>query len=484
MIDLKNDNYKWIALSCTTIGALVSIMSGGTLIVALPDIMKDLNTDMGTVTWILMGYMLILTILVPSIGRIADMFGRKKLYVGGFALFTIASLLCAWSNTGMQLLIFRMIQAIGGALMIANSTAIVADAFPKNELGKALSVNIMFISIGSVIGTILGGFLVTVGWRSIFYINIPIGIIGTLWAAFQLKEINSYSEKQKFDWLGILTFTAGMLSLLMALTLGSFSGWAHIEIIGLFGSAMVLMTAFVVIENKVAQPMLDMRLFKTRILAFAFASNLFNGIARGAVTFLMIFYFQGIKGNDPITAGILLTPLAISMFLISPISGILSDKYDSRILSSLGLLISAVGLFGMIWITESTSTIELIIWMSLIGTGSGLFFSPNSTSIFKAVPANKRGIASGVRTMLNNAGNVLSIAISMAIIATSVSPEAMQGLFLGTQVGSQGIAVGSFIGGLRLAFCISFGFSILAAILSYMRGPAPKWQKTSCEKPA
>jgi EmrB/QacA subfamily drug resistance transporter len=481
---MKKDNYKWVALSCTTIGALLSVMSGSTLIVALPDIMRDLKADMGTITWILMGYMLVLTILVPSIGRVADMFGRKKLYVSGFAVFTLASLLCALSTTGNQLLIFRVIQGVGGALMVANSTPIVADAFPKKELGKALGINTMFISVGSVIGTILGGVLTTMGWRYIFYLNIPIGIIGTLWAAFQLKEVNSYVEKQKFDWVGTITFTVSMLSFLIALTRGSFSGWGNTEVVVLLVVAVVTMIAFVNIENRIEQPMLDMRLLKTRVLAFAFASNLFNGIARGAVTFLMIFYFQGIKGIDPIMAGILLTPMAVSMFIVSPISGVLSDKYDSRILSSVGLLISAVGLLGLMRISASTSTLELIVWMFIIGIGSGFFFSPNSNSIMGAVPANKRGIAASIRTMLSNAGNVLSIAISMAILASSVSPIAMQGLFLGTQVGSQGIAVGSFIGGLKMAFTISFGFSVLAAILAYMRGPEAKWNELDSENVA
>lgn len=481
---MKKLSYKWIALSCTTIGALLSVISGSALVIALPDIMRELKAGMGTITWTLMGYMLILTILVPAIGRTADMYGRKKLYVSGFAIFTAASLLCAVSNTGTQLLIFRLIQGVGGALMVANSTAIVADAFPKKELGTALGVNLMFISIGSVIGPVLGGFLVSIGWRSIFYINIPIGIIGTLWAAFQLKEINVYNEKQKFDWAGTLTFTVSILSLLTALTLGSFTGWANLLVAVTFIIAVVTMIAFIKIENKTEYPMLDMRLIKNRVLSFAFASNLFNGIARGAVTFLMVFYFQGIKSIDPIMAGILLTPMAVSMFIISPIGGKLSDKYDSRILSSIGLLISAVGLIGLMKIKADTSNFELMVWMFIMGIGSGFFFSPNSNSIMGAVPANKRGIAASIRTMLSNAGSVLSIAVSMAIIGSSVSPEAMQGLFLGTQVGSDGIAVGSFIGGLRLAFTISFCFSILAAVLSYMRGPAPKWNEEALDEAA
>ena len=189
---MKKDNYKWIALSCTSIGALFSVLSGSTLMIALPVIMKDLNASMSIVTWTIMGYMLAMTILVPSIGRMADMSEKEDFYVSGFALFTFASFLCSISQTGMQLLIYRLIQSVGGSLMVANSTAIVADAFPKKELGKALGINSMIIHIASVAGPILGGFLIGVGWRSIFYINIPIGILGTLWAAFSLRKVAPY----------------------------------------------------------------------------------------------------------------------------------------------------------------------------------------------------------------------------------------------------------------------------------------------------
>jgi len=474
---MKNDNYKWIALSCTTIGALFSVLSGSTLIIALPVIMKDIKAGMGIVTWILMGYLLAMTILVPSIGRLADIVGRKKLYVSGFALFTFASFLCAISQTGMQLLIYRMIQAVGGSLMVANSTAIVADAFPKKELGKALGINSMIISIAAIIGPILGGFLISIGWRSIFYINIPFGIVGTLWAAFQLKESNFSSKKQKFDMKGTLTFSIGMLALLMALTLGGFTGWFHVTVIGLMIISIILLWLFVYIEKNVDEPMLDLKLLKTRVLAFAYASNLLNGIARGAVTFLITFYFQGIKGIDPLKAGILLAPFALSMMIVSPISGYLSDKYGARILSSVGLLVSAVGLLGMMFIRANTSIIEIEAWLLIMGFGSGMFFSPNTSAIMGMVPADKRGVAAGIRTMANNAGSVLSIAISMAIISSSISPAAMQALFIGTQVGSGGIAIGQFASGLRMAFTISFIFSIIAAIISYSRGPEPVWKE-------
>jgi len=459
-----------MALSCTSLGALLSVLSSSTLIVALPNIMKDLHASMNTIIWVIMIYMLAITILVPSIGRIADMIGRKKLFVSGFIVFTIGSVLCGFSETAWQLIMFRFVQSIGGALLLAVSTPIVADAFPNGELGKALGINGMIISVGSVIGPILGGAFISMGWRWIFYINLPIGVFGTIWAWMKLEELEKLPKKQKFDWLGNLTFTIGMLTLLLALTLGGFKGWLNLSTLVLFALSVIFMTAFISIESRIEQPMLDLSLFKNRILAFAFTSNLLNGIARGAITFLLVFYFQGIKGIDPVEAGILLTPFALSMMIMAPISGRLADRYGSRILSSLGLLISAFGIIGMMEIKATTSITELAIWMFISGLGSGMFFPPNTSAIMGAVSPQRRGIAGGVRTMMNNAGSVISMALSMAIISSSITPEALQGLFAGTQVGSQGIAVAQFISGLRVAFTISFIMSLLGAVISYMRG--------------
>ncbi len=466
---MKKIEYKWIALSCTTLGALFSVLSGSTLIIALPAIMKDLHASINSIIWTVMIYMLVLTILVPSIGRIADMIGRKKLYIWGFIVFTIGSVLCGLSMEGWQLILFRFVQSVGGALIVANSTPIVTDAFPKNELGMALGINGMVISVASVIGPILGGAFIHLGWRYIFYINIPIGIIGTIWAGIQLRELDILPEKQRFDWGGAITFTTGITSLLLALTLGGFYGWTKVYIPILFAAAALFLVFFIFIESKVRQPMLDLNLIKTRILAFAFASNLLNGIARGAVIFLLVFYFQGIKAFDPVLSGILLAPFAVSMMIMAPISGWLSDKYGSRLLSSMGLLISAIGLLGMVRISVNTSVWELSVWMFISGLGSGMFFSPNTSAIMGAVPVERRGIAAGIRAMMNNAGNVISIALAMAIISSSIDPKAMQGLFSGAQIGSEGIAVGHFIAGLKMAFTISFIISVLAAFISYLK---------------
>jgi EmrB/QacA subfamily drug resistance transporter len=468
---MKKIEYKWIALSCTSLGALFSVLSGSTLLIALPVIMKDLHVSMNVIIWTIMIYMLAITIFVPSIGRVADMIGRKMLYVWGFIIFTIGSVLCGLSNTGWELLLFRLVQSIGGALLVANSAPLITDAFPKGELGMALGINSMIINIASVIGPILGGLLIHAGWRYIFFINLPIGLIGSIWAWIQLKELDVLPAKQKFDWGGAATFTIGMTTLLLGLTLGGFFGWSSTLVIGLFVAAVTFLSLFLFIESKVEQPMLDLTLFKKRILAFALSSNLLNGIARGAITFLLVFYFQGVKSIDPMIAGILLAPFALSMMIMAPISGRLSDKYGSRELSSVGLLISAIGLIGMMRITADTSVVELCIWMFISGLGSGMFVSPNTSAIMGAVPVERRGIAAGVRTMMNNAGSVISIALSMAIISSSIDPKTMQGLFSGLHVGSEGIAIEKFVSGLRMAFTISFIISLIAAVISYMRGP-------------
>ncbi len=473
---MKKIDYKWIALSCTSIGLFFAVISGNTLIVALPVIMKDLNASFQEIIWSMMGFMFIMSILVPAIGRVADMIGRKKLFIAGFIVFTLGSLLCAFSRTGTDLLLYRMVQAIGGALMAANSVPIITDAFHRKELGKALGINGMIISIGGVVGPVLGGLLISMGWRWIFYINVPIGIIGTIWAAVQLKELDVLPAKQKFDWPGTILYSTGMLALLLFLTFGGLYGWLKPGVFIALAGAVILLPLFVYIEFRSAEPLLDMRLFESRALAFAYMSNLLNGIARGAVTFLLIFYFQGIKGIDPIQAAVMLIPFVLPQMIVAPVCGWLSDRIGSRILSSIGLFVSALGFLGLIWIKPESSYMELSIAMIIIGIGSGMFFAPNNKAIMEAVPVERRGIAGGVRTMMNNLGMIVSMALCMTVIISCITPEAFSGLMTGTQVGSKGIAVKEFISGLRILFLISFLISIFAAFISYLRGSLPDWR--------
>lgn len=465
-------------MSATSLGSFVSVMNSSALLIALPNITKELNTSMILVIWVIMSYMLSVTILVPAIGRIADIFGRKHLYVWGFMIFTIASLFAGLSQNGPELLLLRIIQSVGGALMVANSAAIVTDAFPRAELGRALGINAMVVAVGFTLGPVIGGLLTNLlGWRWVFFFNVPLGIVGTLWAWLQIREVEKMPSNQKFDWYGALTLTGGLFGILMAMSFGGFYGWNAITTILGFVVGTVLMILFVYVESSVKQPMLDLTFFKNRLLGFAYTSTLFNGIANGALTFLLIFYLQGIKSMNPFQAGVMLTPFALAMMIAAPISGILSDKYGSRELSTIGLLVMAAGLFGFTLIGAQTSLFDIILWQMIMGFGSGMFNAPNNNAIMGSVPSNKRGVASSTRVMMNNAGSVVSIALAFAITSSGMTSQAMQALFAGIQIGSKGIFIGTFIQDLRIAFYVSLLISITAAILSFMRGKKPIWDE-------
>lgn len=466
------DGYKWRALLTTTLGAFLSVLNGTTLIIALPDIMQVFHAGFSQVIWILMAYQLVITVLVPAVGRVADMLGRKRLYVGGFALFTLGALVAGFSETALQLILLRVIQAVGGALMLANSTAIVTDAFPKHELGRALGINSMVIAIGSIIGPILGGFLAHFGWQWVIWFNVPLGILGTLWAWAQLREVVKLPERQRFDVWGTLTCTLGLLLLLVVLTVAPGGHWLDPVNLAMMVGAVLLLVFFVGVERRAAQPMLDLRLFRSRLLSAAYASAWLNGIARGSITFLLVFYFQGIRGYDPVTAGILLAPFAISMLVVSPISGWLSDRYGSRELASAGLAVTAVGLVGLARLDAQTPIATLAIWMATAGAGSGLFNSPNTSAIMGAVAPERRGIAAGVRTMANNFGMMISLTLSLDVMFSTMSPEALAGLFAGA-TGPSGIVVGDFVRGLDNVFWVSVVISIVGAVFSLMRGSSP-----------
>lgn len=287
----NNDNYKWLALSCTTMGALLSVLNSSTLIIALPVIARELHASMELVVWTLMIYMLVITVLVPAIGRVADIIGRKKLFVAGFALFTVASALCGLVNSGVELLLARTLQSVGAALTLSTSTTIVADAFSDGGLGQALGINGMVISAGSVIGPIIGGFLCALNWRWIFFFNLPLGVVGTIWAWAQMREVVELPKGQHFDWRGATLFTAGLGAGLWGITFGNVLGWKTWPIITSLVLGAVLLLVFVWVELRTDEPMLDFKLFRQRLLAAAYSCNFLNGVARGAVTFLLVFYF-------------------------------------------------------------------------------------------------------------------------------------------------------------------------------------------------
>ena len=486
-----SSEYEWTALSVTTLGALLASLQSSALLIALPDLMAKLQASFLTVMWILIGYLLITTALVPVIGRLADMVGRKSLYNAGFAVFTLGSLLAGLAQPqfhGLDLLLFRILQGVGGALLITNSTAIVTDAFRDGRVGLGLGVNQIAAAAGFVLGPVVGGVLTAVDWRWVFLFNVPIGVFGTVWGIRRLREPVRLPAHQHFDWFGSLAFTVGLGSLLMALSLVAFPtlGWTVVE--ALFAVGLLGLIVFVAIELRQTQPMMNLRLFESRLFAFANLSNLLNGVARGAVLFLLIFFLQGPYGQSPLLAGLMMAPFGLAFMLIGPLSGYLSDHHGARVLGTVGLVVSAVALLGLSTVTDKTPFWELAIWMAVMGGGSGFFSSPNTNVIMTAVRADQRGMAAGIRTMLANTGQMLSIAIAFPLVLSQIPQAVMMRIFVyGGGMADNPGALAAFLSGLHLAFLISAAMSVVAALASVLQpshSPRQAAQRQSVDGPS
>jgi len=448
--------YEWTALSVTTIGTLLAAVQGSALLIALPEIMTHLQTDFMTIMWVILSFMLITTALVPVVGRLADMFGRKNLYNAGFAIFTLGSFLCALSQPqfhGRDLVLYRIVQGVGGAMLFANGAAIVTDAFHRGRIGLGLGVNQIALAAGFLLGPVIGGILTAISWQWVFLINVPLGIIGTVWGILKLREPVSLAENQRFDWKGSLTFTAGLGSLLLSVSLIAFPLISINYIYALFICSIIALTAFFVVERGIDQPMLDFKLFQDKLFAHASAANALNGLARGAVLFVLIFFLQGPYGLDPLWAGIMMAPFGAAFMLVGPISGFLSDRYGSRGLATVGLLVSAVGLAGLSTVVSTTPYWILAAFMALMGGGSGLFASPNMNAIMSSVQPGRRGIAAGTNAMLMNTGQMLSIAIAFPLVLSRIPLDTMFHVFLyGGGMSSTPQALLDFEMGMREAF--------------------------------
>jgi EmrB/QacA subfamily drug resistance transporter len=465
--------YEWMALSVTTVGALLAAVQGSSLIIALPDVLTGLDSSFLTIMWVLLGYLLITTALVPVVGRLADMVGRKRLYVAGFAVFTLGSALAGIAQPqfhGWDLVLYRIVQGVGGALLITNSTAIVADAFRHGRVGLGLGVNQVAGAAGFLLGPVVGGVLTAIAWRWVFLLNVPIGVFGTLWGVWRLREPVRLPAHQRFDWFGSLTFVAGLGSLLLALSLVAFPMLPMAAVYALFVVAIVGLVAFVVAELNTAEPMLDLHLFEDRLFAFAALAGGLNGLARGAVLFVLIFFLQGPYGQDPLSAGLMMTPFGAAFLLLGPLAGYLSDHWGSRVLATGGLLVSAVGLLGLSTVVATTPYWVIAAYMALMGGGSGLFTSPNVNALMSTVPPRQRGTASGINTMVTNTGQMLAITIAFPLVLSRIPEAVMFKVFLyGGGMGDMPDALQAFEQGLHQAFLVSFGITMIAALASALR---------------
>jgi EmrB/QacA subfamily drug resistance transporter len=462
-------NYKWWALSCTSLGMLVATINSGTLIIALPDLERSLGTTLLQLVWVILVYMIASTVLVLTAGRLSDMFGRKRAYVLGFALFAAASLGAGFSADGTQLILWRILQGVGGAFLFANAAAIVTDAFPREQLGLAMGTNTMIAAVGLVIGPVLGGALVAIDWPWVFWFNVPLGLIGSLWAHYNLRELSESDSDRRLDISGTITFVVGLTALVYAISRGGLSGWSDPLVIGGFAIAAVLLPLFIWIEMHHRAPMLDLTIFKDRLFAAASGAAFINGLSRFALLFIFVFYYQGAQGDDPIEAGVKLAPLALGMLVASPPAGIWADRRGSRTLAALGMVLSAVGLAAMTTLEAHSPYWESALWLAIVGIGSGMFNSPNTAAMMGTVPVNRRGIAAGARVMLQNTGAVISIAFVLAIVTAAVPKPVLFKIFSGLANGLSDAQLAPFITNMHTALWVLAIVSLSGALVSLLR---------------
>jgi len=464
-----HESYKWWALSCTSLGMLLAATNSGTLIIALPDLERSLHASLLALVWVILAYMIAATVLVLTAGRLSDLFGRKRAYVGGFLVFALASLGAGFSANVTILILWRILQGIGSAFLFANAAALVTDAFPKEELGLAMGANTMVAAIGLVLGPVLGGALVAISWHWVFWFNVPLALAGAAWGGLILRELAKPDAVRGYDVLGTTTFIVGLTGLVLGVSRGGLSGWNDPMVISCLTAAVVLLPAWVVIELHSRAPMLDLQIFKDRLFAAATGAAFINGLARFALMFLFVFYFQGAQSNSPIEAGIKLIPLALGMLIASPIAGAYADRHGSRTLAALGMLVSAAGLAAMTTLQVHTPYWQAGLWLLFVGVGSGMFNSPNTAAMMGAVPAYRRGIAAGARTLVQNTGAVLSIAFVLAIITSAVPKATLFAVFSGLTKGLSEEKLAPFISNMHAALWVLAATSVVGAGVCMLR---------------
>jgi MFS family permease len=434
------DRYKWAVLSNTTLGVFMALLDSSIVIISLPAIFRGIHLDplqpsnIGYLLWMLMGYLVVTAVLVVTFGRLGDIFGRVRMYNAGFFVFTVGSALLALTPMNgaagaLWLIGFRVVQGIGGALLMANSAAILTDAFPPNERGMALGVNMVAGIAGSFVGLIAGGLLADVHWRLIFWINVPFGLFGTVWAYRKLHEI-ARRAVAKIDWLGNVTFAVGLIAILIGITYGiqpyggHTMGWTSPFVFTCLFGGVALLYAFFEIERRVKDPMFDFDLFKIRSFTAGNFAGLLGAISRGGLQFMLIIWLQGIWlplhgysfERTPLWAGIYLLPMTAGFLISGPAAGWLSDKYGARIFATGGMLLSALAFALMMLLPANFGYPVFATLLLIMGISAGMFAAPNTAAIMNSAPPKQRGEASGMRATFANSGTVLSIGIFFSLL--------------------------------------------------------------------
>jgi MFS family permease len=449
-----DDRYPWVALSNTTAAVFMSALDGSIVIIALPAIFRGINLDplsagnISYLLWMIMGYRLVQAVLVVTLGRLGDMYGRVRIYNAGFVVFTFASILLSFDpfeggHGALWLIGWRVLQAIGGSMLTANSAAILTDAFPADRRGFALGINQVAAIAGQFIGLVAGGVLAALDWRAVFWVNVPVGVYGTIWAYRSLRETGE-RHPARIDWWGNITFAFGLGAVLVALTNGiqpyqhHSMGWTNPAVLALLGGGVALLAAFAIIESHVAEPMFQLSLFKIRAFTAGNVAGLAVAIARGGLQFMLIIWLQGIwlplHGYDfsrtPLWAGIFLLPLTGGLLVAGPVSGWLSDRYGARPFATAGMVIFGASFIGLLLLPVDFSYWAFALLTLANGIGGGLFAAPNSASIMSSVPARYRGAASGMRSTYQNSGTALSIGVFFSLLIAGLAgtlPRALTG---------------------------------------------------------
>ncbi len=437
--------HKWIALSNTTLGILLVTMNSSILLIALPDIFKGIKVDplapgnTSLLLWMIIGFLLVTAVLVVTFGRLGDMFGRVRLYNAGFAVFTIFSILLSitWQTgtaAAWWLIIMRILQGVGGAMLMANTAAILTDAFPPNQRGLALGLNQIAGIGGSFVGLIVGGVLAPIHWRWVFLVSVPVGLFGTVWAYLKLRD-TGVRRAARLDWWGNILFAVGLIAVLVGITYGiqpyqgHTMGWGNPWVLGAMAGGLLVLVVFCVVETKVAEPMFHLGLFRIRAFSAGNMASLLSGLGRGGLQFILIIWLQGIWlpwhgygfTETPLWAGIYMLPVTLGFLLAGPASGWMSDHFGARSFAVGGMLLTAVSFGLLIELPINFSYWQFALLLLVNGVGTGLFAAPNRAQIMNSLPADQRGVGSGISTTFQNSSMVLSIGVFFSLIIFGLS---------------------------------------------------------------
>ncbi|MDA2891634.1 MFS transporter [Mycolicibacterium sp. BiH015] len=461
-VDADHPGYKWIALSNTTLGTLLATVNASIVLISLPAIFRGIGlnplapSNISYLLWMLMGYLVVTAVLVVPFGRLGDLFGRVRIYNIGFAVFTVAAIALSFDpfhldGGAIWLIAWRVVQGIGGAMLMASSSAILTDAFPANQRGMALGVNMVAAVAGSFLGLLIGGVLSEWHWQAIFWVGVPIGLAGTVWSLRSLREIGVRTPG-KLDCVGTLTFGIGLTALLIGITYGiqpygnSTTGWSNPLVLGAIAAGLILLVLFCFVELRVAQPMVNVRLFRSAAFGMGNIAGLMSSMGRGGLQFMLIIWLQGIwlplRGYDfestPLWAAIYMLPITIGFLLAGPIAGWLSDRYGARPLTVGGMALMAASFVALVMIPVDFDYRVFALLIFLNGVGGGIFTAPNTAAIMSSVPPSERGAASGVRATFFNAGSSLSIGIFFSLMIVGLANTLPGALSSGLQ--QQGVS--------------------------------------------